>query len=383
LLVRDRRIALITPGFSADDSDWCIPAVRNLVGELVRRTDVRVLALHYPYREGSYAAAGASVHALGGANVRGVRRASLLLSALRWVLAEHRRRPIDLLHGLWADEGGAVAVAAARLLRVPAVVSLMGGELLALRDIGYGAGLSRLGRRLVSASVRNSARVTVGSSQLERLAAPRVPAARLVLLPLGVDATLFHPDGRATGPALLQSGEVRLLSVGSLTAVKDQATLLAAFEIVVGRIPGAHLHVVGDGPLRRELELRAEALGVTPRVSFHGAVAHDRLPALYRAADVLVVSSRYESQCMSALEAAACGCAVVGTAVGMLPDLPGASVVSVGKSAALAEAVIAAVSEPEALASRARANLEAVHAEFALERMVDRLCSLYHEVLAA
>jgi glycosyltransferase involved in cell wall biosynthesis len=122
---------------------------------------------------------------------------------------------------------------------------------------------------------------------------------------------------------------------------------------------------------------------VARRVSFHGAVPHDRLPQYYRAADLLVLSSRYESQSMVALEAAACGCPVVGTAVGVLPELPGARVVPVGDVAALAEAIIAAVSDRGALAARGRTSLEAARAEFRLERAVDELCSLYRQVLGS
>jgi glycosyltransferase involved in cell wall biosynthesis len=327
--------------------------------------------------------AGASVHALGGANVRGVRRARLLLRALMWTIAEHRRHPADLLHGLWADEAGAVAVAAGRLLGVPAIVSVMGGELVALRDIGYGGGRSRLGRRLLPPTLRHAACVTVGSASLQRLAEPHVAPGRLARLPLGVDTALFRPGPPLAGGAPLAEGGIRLLYAASLTPVKDHATLLRALAKVASRVPGVHLHLVGEGPLRSELARQAEALDVARHVSFHGAVPHDRLPDYYRAADLLVFSSHYESQAMVALEAAACGCPVVGTAVGVLPELPGARVVPVGDVAALAEAIIAAVSDRGALATRGRTSLEAVRREFRLERAVDELCSLYRQVLGS
>jgi glycosyltransferase involved in cell wall biosynthesis len=373
------RITLIVPGFSADEDDWCIPALRSLAAELARRNDVRVLALHYPYQTGSYVIDGASVRALGGANVRGARRAALLLRAVAWTVAEHRRRPTDVLHGMWADEAGAVAVSAAQLLRVPVVVSLSGGELVELREIGYGGRLSRLGRRLLPPVLRHATRVTVGSSTLECLAAPQVAAERLARLPLGVNTERFSPRW----DSLPQAAGFRLLSVASLTPVKDHATLLRALATVVRVVPSAHLDLVGEGPLRRELRAHAEGLGIAEHVTFHGAVPHDRLPEHYRAANLFVVSSRYESQGMAALEAAACGCPIVGTAVGVLPDLPGVRVVAVSDDAALADAVIAVLSAREDLAARARATYEVVSTEFSVSRAVDRFCSLYEEVLAA
>jgi glycosyltransferase involved in cell wall biosynthesis len=223
--------------------------------------------------------------------------------------------------------------------------------------------------------------VTAGSLSLQRLAAPHVPAGRLVRLPLGVDTELFSPGPPLVAHEPLARGAVRLLCVGSLTPVKDHATLLRALVRIAERVPDVHLHIVGDGPLRGEMARRGEALGVARRVSFHGGVPHDRLPDYYRAADVLVLSSRYESQAMVVLEAAACGCPVVGTAVGVLPELPGARAVPVGDVAALADVVVAAVSERGAVADDGRTSLDAARREFRLQRTVDELCSLYRQLL--
>ncbi|MEZ4768392.1 MAG: hypothetical protein R2844_08195 [Caldilineales bacterium] len=58
--------------------------------------------------------------------------------------AAHGGQPFDLLHGLWADEPGFTAAAAAgRLLHRPAAVSILGGELVGFPDITYGGQLSR------------------------------------------------------------------------------------------------------------------------------------------------------------------------------------------------------------------------------------------------
>src|SRR5689334_9944450 len=122
------KVGLIVPGFSADAADWCIPVLVDVVCELSRRAEVHVFALRYPHQRGRYRLHGAQVHALGGGTVRGLGRPGLLAAAYASVMAEHRRSPFAVLHGLWADEPGFVAVTAARLLRIPAVVSVMGGE---------------------------------------------------------------------------------------------------------------------------------------------------------------------------------------------------------------------------------------------------------------
>ncbi len=374
------KIGVIVPGFSADESDWCIPALLNFVRELSKGHEVHVFALRYPHRQGSYSVHGATVHALGGANVGGLGRAPLLMRALARIAGAQQHRRFDLLHGMWADEPGFLAVVAGRLWGIPAVSSLMGGELVGLGDIGYGGQFSHTNRWLTRLALQGSKRVTVGSSYLYGLAAHHLPGERLQRVPLGVDIGLFSPAGERS--TALVKGGVKLLHVASLVPVKDQRTLLQALARVVRDVPDVHLHVVGDGPLRPDLEQAAGEQGLMPHLTFHGGVSHEQLPAYYRAADLCVLSSRYESQGMVILEAAACGRATVGTAVGLLPELEhAAGVVPVGNGCALGEAILSVLQEParlQEMGMRARAY---VASTYALERTMAEMLRLYAEVM--
>jgi hypothetical protein len=69
-------IGLVTPGFSADEADWCIPALLNLVRRLAAVHDVTVYTLRYPHHDGSYGISGARVRAFGGATIGGWQRRS-------------------------------------------------------------------------------------------------------------------------------------------------------------------------------------------------------------------------------------------------------------------------------------------------------------------
>ena len=308
---------LITPGFSADETDWCIPALLDLVRSLANQHEVTVFALRYPHRPRSYRVFDATVQALGGGFAGGLRRGPVLARALAALVREGRRQRFDVVHGFWADEAGALAVAAGRLLHVPSIVTVMGGELVGEPDLDYGVQLSKVGRRLVRWSLPRAHRVTVGSRSVARLAQAYVAVDRLREAPLGVDTALFRPDG----PIVNLRGGPRLLHVASLTPVKDQATLLQALALLAPAFPNVHLHLVGEGPLQYVLELQAHTLGLSSHVTFHGAAPHELTPSYYRGADLFVLSSRYESQSMVVLEAAACGCPIVGTTVGMLPEL--------------------------------------------------------------
>jgi glycosyltransferase involved in cell wall biosynthesis len=377
------RVGLVVPGFSADEEDWCIPAVRDLVRELSRRHEVHVFALRYPHPRATYRVDGAVVHAFGGAIARRWRRAGLLARAFARILREHGRRPFHLYHALWADEPGVLAVAAARLRSTPSVVSLMGGELVGLRDLEYGGQLSPVNRAMTRHVLRRASCVTAGSEYLRRLAADRFGHPGVVRLPLGVDTRRFRPEREAGEEPVLGTDGPNLLSVASLLPVKDQDTLLGALARAAPGVPGLRLHLVGEGPLGDRLQRRAAELGIADRVTFHGFVPHDRLPAYYRAADLCVSSSRHESQGMVVLEAAACGRATVGTAVGILPEVaPPALAVPVGDVGALADALAALADDPVALRARGREALERVSREYTLERSVSELCALYTRLLA-
>jgi glycosyltransferase involved in cell wall biosynthesis len=329
------RIGLVVPGFSADASDWCIPALRHLARSLATRDDVSVLAIRYPYRADRYAVDGSEVLSLGGGLRHGARTLELWRDTLRTLRTEHQRRPFDVLHAFWATESGLIAAVAGRMLGVPTLVSLAGGELVALHDISYGDQRLAWERLKIDASLRLASHVSAGSDLLRRRAERHLRGRRRVhVAPLGVDLSLFAPDSAVAGRP------TRVVHVGTLTPVKDHATLLRAFAVVHRQLPDSCLEIVGDGPLAAELRRLASTLGVESNVRFRGEINHAALPSVYRGASACVVSSRHEAQCMVALEAAACGVALVGTRVGVLPELTDA-VAPVGDYHALAQSLAA------------------------------------------
>ena len=369
------RLGIVVPGFSAHAADWCIPVQLDLARRLSAEADVTVFPLRYPPHRRRYAIGPIQVRPLGGGLAAGLARLSLLRRAVAAVVAEHRRRPFDALHAMWTDEPGFVAVAAGRLLGVPVVASLLGGELVGLRDIGYGAQLSRVNRALIAVTLRGAGRVTAGSFYLRRLAAPSVPPPRLVPLTLGVNTDRFRPHSDSPEPVALD-GKPKLLHVGSLVPVKDQATLLRAVAHARRNLPSLHLHIVGDGPLRAALSQLAAQLGLAERVTFHGAVPHERLPAWYRAADLGVLSSRHEGQELVTLEAAACGRATVGTRVGILPDLmPPSYVAPPGDAEGLAASIGSALNEGQSPLVEAKFDL--VRTRYSLEQTCADLGEVY------
>jgi len=150
---------------------------------------------------------------------------------------------------------------------------------------------------------------------------------RVALVPWGVNRERFCPGDPAAARAGwgLEGGADVLLFVGRFVPVKGLDLLLQALPEVVEEHPGVRLLVAGGGDTedadRRAALALADRLGVAGRVTWLGPVTQPALAALYRAADLLVVPSRYESFGLAALEALACGTPVVATAVGALDQV--------------------------------------------------------------
>lgn len=355
------KLALIVPGgFHPGGRDNVIPALVGLAEELAcRRHEVHVFAFGGPGRVTRHRQGGAEIHQLGdsstvdpprrGRNLRLLARLSRQLTSE--VMGASARGPFQVLHAFWANEPGLLAGALGRALGVPVVVSIGGGEAVRLPEVGYGGRQSRPGQTMLGLALGLAQAITAGSQFALSFLPARV-AARAAVVPLGIDGRLFaaEPD-RPSGPPF------RLLHVGSINRVKDHPTLLRAMARLIADGYDVTLDCVGEDTLCGRTQAETRALGLWTRVRFHGHLPNPELAPLYQNAHLLVVSSRYESQSVAVLEAAAAGLATVGTAVGLLAEMApiAASVVTPGNPPALAGAIAALLSDEK----RRRAMAEA------------------------
>jgi glycosyltransferase involved in cell wall biosynthesis len=186
-----------------------------------------------------------------------------------------------------------------------------------------------------------------------------VPEARVALVHNGVETERLAPsengeDGRRLRREFGLPEHARLVGgVGRLVWQKGFEHLLAAMAGVLARVPEVWLAIVGEGPLRGELQARAESLGLTERTRFLGF--RSDVPSLLRSLDVLAIPSLLEGFPMITLEAMALGVPIVATAIdGIVEQVDHegqALLVPPGEPAALSRALVTLL-EDAALARR-------------------------------
>lgn len=113
----------------------------------------------------------------------------------------------------------------------------------------------------------------------------------------------------------------RLIFVGRLASIKGVSVLLDAFAKTREAHPDGHLTVVGDGPLRADLEARAKALGLADSVTFTGYLSTEEVAAQLDAADIFVLPSFSEGVPVVLMEAMAARMPVIGPKVAGVEEL--------------------------------------------------------------
>jgi glycosyltransferase involved in cell wall biosynthesis len=214
------------------------------------------------------------------------------------------------------------------------------------------------------------------------------PERRTVTIPLGLDLEplLSQPQSQPTlrGQLGLGMDDPVIGYVGRFVPIKDLPTLIRAFAIVVRHVPDAWLVLVGDGPIRPELESLVQRMNLGGRVRFLGW-SNDLL-LIYATIDICALSSLNEGTPVAIIEAMAAGKAVVATNVGGVADVieDGSTGVLVppGNAEAMADAFVMLAKDRTTRHRLGRAARGSVAARFAHERLVDDVDRLYAGALA-
>ena len=223
-----------------------------------------------------------------------------------------RRKQIDVVNCHFLGEYFLHLVIAARLLRVPVVVSVHGAEI-----DGY-AEASPVSRFVFRLIMRGADRIVGCSEALARQTSEAFPDLRskITYVHNGLDLSHYEATSQAH-----EFPRPFLLCACRHVRKKGVDTLLRAFELIRHECPALTLVLLGDGPLFEEHKALARTLGIETRVLFVGSVAHAEVSAFFEACELFVLPSRAEPFGVVLLEAAYHKKGIVCTRVGGVPEI--------------------------------------------------------------
>lgn len=183
-------------------------------------------------------------------------------------------------------------------------------------------------------------------------------------------------------------------TVGRLSEEKGHIHLLNAATKVFQEYPKVVFLVVGDGPLRNDLEEKASALRQTQHVEKNGpespfifAGVRSDMPAIYSLMDIFVLPSLTEGLPMVLLEAMASQKPIVATNVGAIPKViehgHSGLLVQPGDTKGLAKAITDLLANPQKAYELAKNARRKVKQQFSSERMAEKYIDVYQDVLSA
>ena len=177
--------------------------------------------------------------------------------------------------------------------------------------------------------------------------------------------------------------DVLFVCVARFAPQKNHALLLNAFAQGPASDPNAHLVLVGDGTLQKSLETQAKSLGIDRQVHFLGL--RTDIPEVLGAMDVFVLSSDFEGNPLSVMEAMAASLPIVSTAAGGVPDLfaPGREglLVQPGDAHGLSRAMTFLGENREVRRSLGIAAARRARTSFDASKMVKAYEGLYEELV--
>ena len=325
-------------------------------------------------------AQGATVHYVPGRSKGELLGAPLRLSRLV------RERQIDLVHA-HLPVAGMVARVAGSLSRTPVLYTEHN-----LND--YYGRLTRWGNYVTWPLNDAVAAVSVPVAESIGRAMPSWPRRRVETILNGIDVEQYREvtEGDATRERLGISADAHVvITVAVFRQQKRLDLWLEVAKQVATALPNTHFIMVGDGPLRTEVEAWRDSLRLSERVHLTGL--QENVAPFLAAADLFLLTSDYEGLPLAVIEAMAAGLPVVATRAGGVPGLvgeagdstngmePGGILLDAGDVAGCVEGVAALLSDPERLGAVGAAARARVQRRFSVERMIREYEGLYRSLL--
>lgn len=296
----NKHVVWITPGFAKSELDTTtIPSMQKLALQFQKSNPeitLEVLAIHFSFQTQTYLWNNITVHCLGGKNARYPGRFLLWRRVLKKLSEIHLENRIDIVHSFWYSESALLASLFCKKRSIHHICSIMGQD--AQRNNKYFWWLKRYPIIKVAISNRNAHDFLIASG----LKADAI-------IPIGIDP--FVVDDK--GPR-----HIDIIGVGTLSKVKRLDIFLRVVERVKLVRSNLKVLIVGDGPDRESIQEYVRRLGLEDTVRFTGLVPRTEALGFMAQSKILLHTSEWEGMGYIFLEAAACGCLIAATPIGIV-----------------------------------------------------------------
>ena len=213
-----------------------------------------------------------------------------------------------------------------------------------------------------------------------------LPAARIVTAHDALDLALFTMNAATRAEVRLGFGirdtQFVITTVGRLSREKGHCFLLEAAQSILDEYPDARFLIVGDGPLRSQLEQQAKSLGINTAVIFAGYQVD--VAGFLGASDLFVLPSLREGTPNALLEAMALAKPVVVSRMGGVPEIVQDSetglLVSPEDPKSMARAILALMRDRNRAAAMGQRARQFIEQNFNVQRLAREIVAVYHLV---
>jgi glycosyltransferase involved in cell wall biosynthesis len=295
------------------------------------------------------------------------------------------RNGVDHFHVHFANRAAHTAIFVKEISKIPFSITAHGQDF--MKDLGNDDLLREIcaGAEFVAAETDYS----------RELLCQRCPdsAGKIYRIYNGIDLTRFPvPHDETARPAIAPYQVPRIISVGRLVAFKGFDHLIDACGDLARRGVDFTCEIIGDGPLRDDLQAKIDTLNLSPRVKLPGSLSQEAVIEKLRAADIFALASVTDKQGASdvfptvIIEAMAAARPVVSARLAGIPELVVHSetglLVESGDPSALAQALERLIRDPELRSGYGRSGRARIEQHFRIEHTVVPLVELFKRTSA-
>jgi glycosyltransferase involved in cell wall biosynthesis len=371
------RVAWITTGFSKDETDYGgAAAIHNLARELSLRGEIElvIFSLYYPVNKHENNFYNAKIYSFAESeNISKLEKFRLWKRCRRKFEEEHGKKPFDIIHSIWAGESGYIASHFRKRFGIPFIANICGGELAEIREINYGSRLKFWQKTFVNMTLERADKIIAGSDYIiEKISVYYDMAIQFKVfkIPFGVDEKMFYPSKKKQ-----KSRFPVLITIGSAVDVKAYNVMLRAIEIIKQKYPEVLLVVCGRDDKEKLQEIVNE-INLTGSVEIKGFVEYSKIPEALNNSDIFILSSLYESQNLSLIEASFCGLPIVSSRVGIASEIT-EHLADTGNADNLADKIINVIDNYKKKSEKALLKIPELKEKFSLNKSVERFIELY------